>query len=256
MAKETRLDKLLCDNGFGTRSQIKQQLKQGIVLVNGEVEKDPARKIGEDDHVMYGQKLLARRGLEYYMLHKPAGCVSATKDQLSDTVMKFLEDENVRDLFPVGRLDKDTEGLLLITNDGELSHKLLSPKKHVEKTYVAILNKTISEEDRIRLEQGIDIGDEKPTKEAIVSRYKEAGENAYKITITEGRFHQVKRMFEAVGSKVIYLKRISFGGLMLDAGLKKGEYRKLKKEEIEQLKANSKDKETNSDVTKHESSDF
>jgi 16S rRNA pseudouridine516 synthase len=171
------------------------------------------------------------------MLNKPAGCVSAVKDRISDTVMSYLKGVNCRDLFPVGRLDKDTEGLLLITNDGDLCHALTSPKRHVNKTYYVLVDKRLPRGARARFEEGLDIGDEQPCLPAFVKSKGSVDDDfAYEITITEGRFHQVKRMFLVFGCKVVALKRISEGGLKLDRKLKAGEFRPLTEEEVKILK--------------------
>ena len=164
------------------------------------------------------------------------GCVTATEDQLHKTVMDYLTDTVRSDLFPVGRLDIDTEGLLLITNDGALAHDLLSPAKHVEKTYYAVIDGVVTEKDVNSFENGVDIGEEKLTKPGKLRILKSEPESEIELTITEGRFHQVKRMFEAVGKKVLYLKRISMGPLQLTDDLKPGEYRPLTEEEITALK--------------------
>lgn len=168
----------------------------------------------------------------YFMLNKPAGVISATEDAMQDTVLDFFKEEPYKNLYPVGRLDKDTEGLLLITNDGDLGHRLLSPKKHVPKTYYVGLAHGLSQSDIDALERGIDIGEKKLTLPAKVEIVEE---NAVYITITEGKFHQVKRMFEAVNNQVVYLKRVSMGSLHLDKSLRPGEYRSLTQEEKEEL---------------------
>ena len=167
------------------------------------------------------------------MLNKPEGVVSATNDNTAPTVVSLLTVPEQKDLFPVGRLDKDTTGLLLLTNDGALAHDLLSPKKHVDKTYLVKPEKPLSAEDIHRLENGLDIGDEKPTAPSK-ARLTENGDLL--LTIHEGRFHQVKRMVKAVGSEVLYLKRLSMGSLKLDEELKLGEYRRLTKAELQELK--------------------
>ncbi len=229
-----RLDKFLCEVGCGTRSQVKDMVRKGRVLVNNCVVKSADFKIDENkDVVVCDGKRLQYQAFVYYMLHKPAGCVSATKDNHDKTVLDLIRDEDKRkDLFPVGRLDKDTEGLLLITNDGELSHRLLSPKKHVPKTYFVRTKEVLTKEMADVLENGVDIGEEKQTLPAIVEQL---AETEIYLTITEGKFHQVKRMLQAVGNEVIYLKRISMGALVLDETLQKGDYRALRAEEIEKL---------------------
>ena len=173
------------------------------------------------------------------MLNKPQGCVSAVKDGLSDTVISYLKGVRTEGLFPVGRLDKDTEGLLLITNDGQLCHELISPKKHVEKTYYTVVDKELPEIAFEAFEKGLYIGEEKPClpaklkKAQVIEPYEGYG---YELTITEGRFHQVKRMFYAYESRVIYLKRISEGGVKLDEELAPGDFRRLTDDELKQLK--------------------
>lgn len=235
-----RLDKFLAEVNIGTRSQVKTAVRKGLITVNGEIVKQPEYKVNPDiDTVMYAGKVFHYEQYVYYMLHKPAGVVTATKDNVCKTVMDLLDTEGRKHLFPVGRLDKDTEGLLLITDDGGLAHELLSPAKHVDKTYLAHLEHPLSEKAKEMLESGVDIGDEKPTLPALV---KDAAEQencpAIYITIREGRFHQVKRMLEAVDNKVIYLKRLSMGNLHLDESLALGESRKLTQEEVARLKNN------------------
>ena len=229
-----RLDKYLANTTGESRTKVKEMIKAGRVKVNGTTVSGAEDKIDPDsDEVTLDSKPVVFEKYRYYMFNKPAGCVSATRDKLSDTVLDFLKAENTADLFPVGRLDKDSEGLLLITNDGALAHELLSPKAHVDKVYFVKLDKELKEEDRAKIEDCIDIGDEKPCLPAKVETKDE--KEAF-ITINEGRFHQVKRMFAAVGYEVLYLKRISMGTLMLDDGLKPGEYRKLSEEEIVNLR--------------------
>lgn len=236
-----RLDKFLCDLQLGTRSQVKEYIKKGNITVNDVIIKKPDYKINESsDTIMYMGKVLTYQSLYYYMLHKPAGVVTATRDNHDSTVMDLLEDASGRGLFPVGRLDKDTEGLLLITNDGELAHNLLSPKKHVAKTYYVKCNGMINANKIELLEQGVDIGDTEltlPAKVELISQSDDA--YAVRITIVEGRFHQVKRMITAIGGSVTYLKRISMGSLVLDEDLPKGKYRSLTENEIIGLKSHA-----------------
>lgn len=235
-----RLDKFLCDVQLGTRSQVKDCIKKGNVSVNGCIIKNPDYKLDENaDSVFYMGKRVTYQSLYYYMLHKPMNVVTATKDSHDTTVMDLLPDARGKNLFPVGRLDKDTEGLLLITNDGELAHNLLSPKKHVEKTYYAECSGTIDAARIHMLETGVDIGDEEPTSPAKVRLISQSDcTYTIELTITEGRFHQVKRMVQAVGGSVTYLKRLSMGGLSLNSDLSKGAYRPLTENEITQLKSN------------------
>lgn len=231
-----RLDKYLADMGYGTRSQVKRQIGMGNVLVNGKMEKRPETKVDtETDRISCGGTRAVYARYEYYMLNKPAGVVSATEDKREDTVLDLLHERKRKDLFPVGRLDKDTQGLLLITNDGELAHRLLSPGKHVDKEYYAEVDGQVTEEDVRIFRCGVDIGDEKKTLPATLVILRSAERSSVLLTIREGRFHQVKRMFHAVGKEVVFLKRIRMGELKLDENLKPGEYRKLTKEEVDQL---------------------
>ena len=209
-----------------------------MVTVNGAVAKKPEQKVDEtgDEVCLCGERL-RYTAFEYYLFHKPAGCVSATQDNMHRTVMDYLSDTARGDLFPVGRLDLDTEGLLLITNDGALAHALLSPSRHVTKTYYARVQGVVDETDVNFFKNGVDIGEEKPTRPAdlVILGCKE-DVSEITLTITEGKFHQVKRMFEAVGKKVLYLKRISMGPLVLPEDLAPGAYRKLTAEELAALK--------------------
>ncbi|MGN1146801.1 MAG: pseudouridine synthase [Lachnospiraceae bacterium] len=229
-----RLDKFLCDAGAGTRSEVKSLIKKGFVTVNGLPVKDADRKVKEEEDciALRGEEIFFSR-YHYYMLHKPAGVITATEDRSQKTVMELLTGVNTKNLFPVGRLDKDTEGLLLLTDDGELAHKLLSPKKHVDKTYLVHLKKPLNPEDVKKLEGGVDIGDDVPTLPALV---KELSDTQIELTIREGRFHQIKRMLQAVDNEVIYLKRLSMGPLHLPKDLEKGTFRPLNPEELQALK--------------------
>lgn len=235
-----RLDKFLADMQVGTRSQVKDYIRKGNITVNDEIIKKPEYKIDENiDLIAYMGKKINYSKYQYYILHKPAGVVTATKDNIDKTVMDLFSAEVRKGLFPVGRLDKDTEGLLLITNDGELSHNLLSPKKHVAKTYYVECDGSISGDKINQLQEGVDIGDDKLTLPANVKLISDEA-NTYKLelTIVEGRFHQVKRMIKAIGGEVTYLKRISMGPLVLDEKLEKGSYRELTKDEILKLTKN------------------
>ncbi len=231
-----RIDKFLTELGIGSRSEVKKIVKTGQVSVNGIPVKAPEQKIDETkDVVTYQGKVLAYQEFSYYVFHKPAGCVTAVTDNLHKTVMDYLKDVKCKDLSPVGRLDLDTEGLLLITNDGMLSHELLSPAKHVPKTYYAKIEGKVTEEDVNRFEEGVDIGEKKLTKPGKLVILKSDTISEIELTISEGKFHQVKRMFEAVDKKVIYLKRIAMGPLVLEDSLKPGEYRALSQEELRLL---------------------
>ena len=224
-----RIDKYLCDMSIGSRSEIKEYIRKKLITVDGVVVTDPGMKISEDSAVTFKGEPLQYKQFRYYMLNKPQGVVSATKDNIDTTVMDILKGVNTRDMFPVGRLDKDTEGLLIITNDGELSHRLLSPRSHVDKCYLVQLMHSITADDIKSLSKGVDIGDDTLTLPAKVEAI--AADRIY-LTITEGRYHQVKRMLEAVGNKVVFLKRVSFGPLELDSDLAPGQYRELDDSEI------------------------
>ena len=238
MAK-IRLDKYLADMQIGTRSAVKEYIRKGRVRVNEAVVKSPEQKIDtETDTVLYDDKPVGYHTYEYFMLNKPQGVVSATQDTKEKTVTELITEKNRKDLFPVGRLDKDTEGLLLITNDGDLAHRLLAPKKHVDKVYYAKIDGMVTEEDVKRFAEGIDIGaeEEEMTRPAKLDIMKSAEESEIRLTIHEGKFHQGKRMFLAVGKEVTYLKRERMGTLCLDENLKPGEYRLLTEEEIENVR--------------------
>lgn len=231
-----RLDKFLADMGFGTRSQVRQQITRGNVTVNGLSSRRPELKVDTDkDRVFICGTEAAYAQYEYYMLNKPAGVVSATEDKKERTVLDLLQERRRKDLFPVGRLDKDTEGLLLITNDGDLAHRLLAPGKHVDKVYYAEIDGKVTQEDAELFRTGVDIGDEKKTMPAFLEILSSADCSEVLLTIREGRFHQVKRMFHAVGKEVTFLRRIQMGPLKLDERLRPGEYRRLTKEEVEKL---------------------
>lgn len=231
-----RLDKYLSNMGIGTRSEVKGYVKKGRVTVNGERAVGPEQKVDEkSDQIAFDEQMISFVELQYFMLHKPAGVVTATEDKQNRTVLDLMESPIKKQLFPVGRLDKDTEGLLLITNDGALAHELLSPKKHVPKTYYAKIAGRVTKEDVRVFSEGMDLEDftTMPAKlEILVS----GEESEIEVTICEGKFHQVKRMFEKVGKKVLYLKRISMGNLCLDEHLAAGEYRMLTERELIELK--------------------
>lgn len=234
-----RLDKYLAEMGVGTRQEVKKQIRQGKAAVNGTVVKAADTKIDEtSDEVTICGRNISYVSYEYYMLNKPAGVVSATEDRRDTTVIDLIKEKKRKDLFPVGRLDKDTEGLLLITNDGDLAHRLLTPKKHVDKVYYAKIDGMVTEEDVKRFAEGINIGaeEEEMTRPAKLDIMRSAEESEIRLTIHEGKFHQVKRMFLAVGKEVTYLKRERMGTLCLDENLKPGEYRLLTEEEIENVR--------------------
>ncbi|HJB81816.1 MAG TPA: rRNA pseudouridine synthase [Candidatus Mediterraneibacter intestinavium] len=231
-----RLDKYLADMGYGTRSEVKKEITRGNVQINGIPVRRPETKLDtEKDEVTCQGHQAVYEEYEYYMLNKPAGVVSATFDRKDRTVLDLIGERQRKDLFPVGRLDKDTEGLLLITNDGELAHRLLSPKKHVDKVYYVKVQGQLTSEDEERLAEGIDIGEAKPVLPAGLSILKSGEISEAEITIQEGKFHQVKRMFHALGKEVLYLKRLRMGTLVLDEELRPGQYRRLTEAEKERL---------------------
>lgn len=261
---QIRLDKFLASMGQGTRSEVKKQLKQGRVTVNGSACKKPECKVDPElDEIALDGTALAYQPFLGLMFHKPAGCVTATEDGRWKTVMDFIDHPRKRELFPVGRLDLDTEGLLLFLNDGELAHRMLSPKHHVPKTYFARVAGCVTQEDVEAFARGVDIGErdltlpadlvilsvqqaegrKMPPEQAecrIVPECPKTGENyisEISLTICEGKFHQVKRMFEARGKKVLYLKRTAMAGLSLDVSLAPGAWRILTKEEEERLQS-------------------
>ncbi len=236
-----RLDKVISNLGYGSRKEVKALCKKGFVEVDGIVVKDSSINIDPEKSIISinGEELRYRKYI-YLMMNKPDGVISATYDNREETVIDLLEVEHqVFEPFPVGRLDKDTVGLLLLTNDGELNHRLISPKWHVDKVYFAKIDKKVTEEDVEAFKKGIKLDDGYVCKEGkleILSASDEGSE--VRVTIQEGKYHQVKRMFEALDKKVVYLQRIEFGGLLLDEDLEEGEYRELTEEELSILKSN------------------
>lgn len=256
-----RLDKFLAESSIGRRKEVRAYIKEGMVKVNGDVITEPAIEINENSDVIeYLGTVVNYTGKVYYMFNKPAGYITARKDTVNKTVFDFFDDVNMKGVFHVGRLDKDTEGLLLFTNDGKFEHQLMHPKKHVEKTYFFWALGHLEDEEQKRLEQGIYIGKgeilTKPAKievqkcgmyrefkhEMAIENLNNIDSNHYNqpvvsgyLTISEGRKHQVKRMLKAVGCYVVYLKRVSIGGLILDESLKKGQYRSLTDVEMQKL---------------------
>lgn len=233
-----RLDKLLSNMGYGTRKEVRQLLKNGAVRVNDKVEKKSGAHIDTKvDRVTYLGEPVVYQEFIYLMMNKPQGVLSATEDTRDKTVVDLLSsDYRHFEPFPVGRLDKDTEGFLLLTNDGKLAHNLLSPKKGVPKMYYAHVSGIVTEEDCLQFEKGVTLDDGYETKPGKLNILKSGEISEIELTITEGKFHQVKRMFEAVGKKVIYLKRLSMGPLTLDASLSLGAYRVLTEDEVDLLK--------------------
>ena len=224
-----RLDKYLAEMGAGTRSELKKAVRAGRVTINGVKVKDSSIHVGENDVVSMDGKEIKYERFVYYLMNKPAGVISATEDPRERTVLDLIGGQQRRGLFPVGRLDKDTEGLLLITNDGELAHRLLSPGRHVDKVYFARLDGPVGERERELFAQGLRVDETLTAMPAVLEILEPA--NEVRVTIREGKFHQVKRMFAAVGREVLYLKRLSMGPLTLDNGLAAGAYRRLTEEE-------------------------
>ncbi|WP_100405160.1 pseudouridine synthase [Bacillus solitudinis] len=232
-----RIDKLLANMGYGTRKEVKKVLKTGIVQIDGEPVKDAKAQVKPEEQVVtiHGD-VVHYQPYIYLMLNKPKGVISATEDEEHETVIDLLAYEHALfQPFPVGRLDKDTEGFLLITNDGKFSHALMSPKRHVTKTYVAVIKGEVTDEDIVAFNEGVVLDDGYLTKPAHLKILSQAAISEIELTITEGKYHQVKRMFEAVGKKVTELKRKAIGALELDSTLKLGEYRELSEEEYELL---------------------
>jgi 16S rRNA pseudouridine516 synthase len=236
--KSQRLDKTLAHMGIGTRKEIKKLVKAGRVMVNGILADDPGMHIlpEQDEITVDGEPVIYKEHI-YLMMNKPQGVLSATEDRFAEVVTDLLEPEHlVFEPFPVGRLDKDTEGLLLLTSDGKLSHQLLSPKKHVPKTYYAVIEGQVTEEDQAHFRNGVILDDGYQTMPGELTILKSAPVSEVELTIYEGKYHQVKRMFAAVDKRVVFLKRISMGPLTLDPDLEPGEYRELTEEEVAMLK--------------------
>lgn len=235
-----RLDKLLAHSGFGTRKDVKKLIKDGLVTVNDTQVQKPGLHVNsaEDDIRVSGEPVYYQEFF-YFMMNKPQDVISATEDDFHHTVIDLLEPQDlIQEPFPVGRLDIDTEGLLILTNDGKLSHKLTSPNREVEKEYLAVIDGVMDEEDVAAFSKGLTLDDGYKTKPAeleILEINQEIEESKVSITVTEGKFHQVKRMVQARGHEVTYLKRNRMGNLLLDNSLEPGEYRPLTEKEIEIL---------------------
>lgn len=234
MGKKMRVDKLLSNVGVASRAELKKYCKQGMISVNGKVINNPGVQVdSENDEVMFNGEKIVYREFVYIMLNKPSGYISATFDKHDPIVLDLIDQSYlVFDPFPVGRLDKDTEGLLVLTNDGKLSHRVLSPKKHVPKTYYAKIQGRVTEEDILAFEKGVVLDDGYETMPSQLKILKSDEISEIELTIHEGKFHQVKRMFESVEKKVLYLKRLSMGKLKLDESLELGAYRELTEEEV------------------------
>ena len=235
-----RLDKFLSDMGVGSRSELKRSIRKGLVTVNGQVQKDPGADVDTTSEISFDGNPVLYQSFEYYMMNKPAGVISASEDKRQKTVLDLMDSRKRKDLFPAGRLDRDTEGLLLITNDGQLAHRLLSPKHHVDKCYFVRVSGALGEADVQHFAAGISY-DEALTAMPAKLRILESGTDfsTAETTIQEGKFHQIKKMFAALGNgrEVVYLKRLSMGPLTLDPDLAPGEYRALTEEELAALKS-------------------
>lgn len=234
MRKKMRVDKLLSNVGVASRAELKKYCKQGLISVNGKVINNPGVQVdSESDDIRFNGEKIVYREFVYIMLNKPDGYISATFDKYDPIVLDLIDQSYlVFEPFPVGRLDKDTEGLLVLTNDGQLAHRVLSPKKHVPKTYYAKIQGKVTEEDILAFEKGVILDDGYETMPSQLKILKSDDMSEIELTIHEGKFHQVKRMFESVGKKVVYLKRLSMGKLKLDESLGLGEYRELTEEEV------------------------
>ncbi len=237
-----RLDKYLSEMGTGTRSELKKEIKAGNVTVDGLIVKDPGTSVSAGSSVVFRGRPVVFEEFVYYMLNKPSGIISASEDSRETTVVDLITERKRKDLFPVGRLDRDTVGLLIITNDGEMAHRLLSPKHHVDKLYYAKIDGDVNEEDVRLFSEGLRIDDDLtclPAELTITGREEtESGiVTDIEVVIREGKFHQIKRMFRAVGKEVLYLKRLSMGPVRLDPQLEEGSFRRLTDEELTSLKA-------------------
>ena len=248
-----RLDKFLADMGIGTRSEIKKQIRSGMVAVNGLAVTDPGMHVTADSIVSFRGEPINYEEYVYYMLNKPSGVISASEDSRESTVVDLITEQARKDLFPVGRLDRDTEGLLIITNDGEMAHRLLSPRHHVDKTYYARVTGIVTADTVEAFASGLVLPDGLeclPAELKILGISNVSAEDISnsdslscqkytdtEVTIREGKFHQIKRMFLATGHEVIYLKRLSMGPLTLDPSLEPGEYRRLTSDENKELKS-------------------
>ena len=232
-----RLDKILASQGTLSRRDVKDLIRKGLVTVNGVVVKDSSQKIDENKDVVFlnGEELTLKKHI-YIMLNKPQGVVSASESEQEETVVDLVPDSLYRKgLFPAGRLDKDTTGFVLITDDGDFAHKILSPKNHIFKTYIAGLEHSLGNAEIEMLENGITLGDGTVLKEAKVEIIEDGDKPFVKIMICEGKYHQVKRMFAALGNKVIALRRVKMGGLDLDESLREGECREITAQELEAI---------------------
>lgn len=234
MAKKLRVDKVLSNLGYGSRAELKVYCKKGMVKVNDKLISNPGTQVDTDiDKIEFNNEIVKYREFIYIMMNKPDGYLSATFDKRDPIVLDLIDSSYLTfEPFPVGRLDKDTEGLLVLTNDGQLAHRVLSPKKHVPKTYYAKIEGIVTQEDVDAFAKGVTLDDGYETMPSQLKILESGETSEIELTIHEGKFHQVKRMFESVGKKVVYLKRLSMGKLILDEKLSLGEYRELTDEEV------------------------
>ncbi len=234
MAKKLRIDKVLSNLGYGSRTELKIYCKKGLIKINDKVISNSGTQVDtEVDKIEFNNEIVKYREFIYIMMNKPDGYLSATFDKRDPIVLDLIDSSYLSfEPFPVGRLDKDTEGLLVLTNDGQLSHRVLSPKKHVPKTYYAKIEGVVTQDDIVAFQKGVTLDDGYETMPAQLKILKSDDISEIELTIHEGKFHQVKRMFESVEKKVIYLKRLSMGKLILDETLSLGEYRELTDEEV------------------------
>ena len=235
-----RIDKYLANMNIGSRSEVHKLIKQGIVTINGKKVKSPKEKVSEDDEVLVSGEKISYQKYHYFLLNKPKGVLSATEDRTQKTVVDLLKKQDqYQGIAPVGRLDKDTTGLLMLTNDGQLTHELLAPKKHVDKIYRALIAGMPDEETVKTFASGMTLGDDTVLKQAeltILETDSEKNQAKIEINIHEGKYHQIKRMFGACGMKVLELERLQMGNLKLDKSLKQGQYRELSLEEVENIR--------------------
>ena len=240
MVKTERLDKYIASRGLSTRSEVKLMLKRGEVTVNGKVVSDPALKVADDDMVTVNGKRISSSRYTYIMLNKPRGVVSASNDKRDKTVVDILPDELKRkNLFPAGRLDKDTTGFCLVTDDGDFAHSILSPARHVTKTYIARLSQPIDyEKAKKGFSDGVVLADGTVLLSAVLALLEDSDKPVFKVVIKEGKYHQIKRMFASFGATVIELDRVAIGGLPLDATLDRGEARLITENELKAIVEN------------------
>jgi len=233
--KKERLDKLIASQGLLSRNDVKNLIKRGEVSVNGAVVKDSSLKVSYEDDIKINGKSLAQSEFVYIMLNKPKGVVSASEDKRDKTVIDILPDELKRkNLFPAGRLDKDTTGFSLITDDGDFAHRILSPTRHVDKTYIAEVSDKIDfEKAKQAFLDGVVLSDGTVLLSAQLELLADGDKQIFKVVIKEGKYHQIKRMFASLGTTVVELKRIAIGGLALDNSLKEGEARMISKNELD-----------------------